>query len=118
MRLHGIECGLIDQGWHLDGGAALLWAIELYLTAVSADFVSATAIDAPGRFCSDPLRAPLNERRSIAVGEAMRAIQYNHCKTIKPKNTINAKVKTVRLQANLKLTHWYEKASLSISAAK
>jgi hypothetical protein len=51
-------------------------------------------------------------------GGAMRAIRHNHSKTIKPKKKMSAKVKTVRLQANLKLTHWYEKASLSISAAK
>ena len=48
----------------------------------------------------------------------MRAIRNDQSKIIKPKRKINAKVKTVRIPTNLKLSHWYEKASLSISAAK
>jgi hypothetical protein len=47
----------------------------------------------------------------------MRTIRDDDSKTVKPKKKINAKIKTVRLRANLKLTHWYEKAALSISAA-
>ena len=47
----------------------------------------------------------------------MRAIRDDDSKTVKPKKKINAKIKTVRLRANLKPTHWYEKAALSISAA-
>jgi hypothetical protein len=50
-------------------------------------------------------------------GGAMRTIRDDDSKTVKPKKKINAKIKTVRLRANLKLTHWYEKAALSISAA-
>ena len=48
----------------------------------------------------------------------MRAIRNNNSKIVEPKKKINAKVKTVRIQTNLKLSHWYEKASLSISAAQ
>ena len=48
----------------------------------------------------------------------MRTIRDDdYSKTIKPKKKIDAKIKTVRLRANLKLTHWYEKAVVSISAA-
>ena len=48
----------------------------------------------------------------------MRAVRNDHSKIIKPTKKIIPKVKTVRIQTNLKLSHWYEKASLSISAAK
>ena len=48
----------------------------------------------------------------------MRAVRNDHSKIIKPTQKINTKVKTVRNQTNLKLSRWYEKASLSISAAK
>lgn len=57
----------------------------------------------------------------LLLGEAMRAmraIRNDRSKIIKPKKKTNAKVKTDKLQANLKLTHWYEKAALAISAAK
>lgn len=47
----------------------------------------------------------------------MRTIRDDDCKAVKPKKKINAKIRTVRLRANLKPTHWYEKAALSISAA-
>jgi hypothetical protein len=47
----------------------------------------------------------------------MRTIRDDDSKTVTPKEKINAKVKTVRLKANLNQTHWYEKAALSISAA-
>jgi hypothetical protein len=46
----------------------------------------------------------------------MRTVRDDDSKTVEPKKKINAKIKTVRLRANLKLTHWYEKAALSISA--
>jgi hypothetical protein len=46
----------------------------------------------------------------------MRTIRDDDSKTVKPKKKINAKLKTVRLKANLNQTHWYEKAALSISA--
>jgi len=47
----------------------------------------------------------------------MRTIQSDDSKTVKHKKKIDAKIKTIRLCANLKLTPWYEKAALSISAA-
>ncbi len=47
----------------------------------------------------------------------MRTIRDDDSKTVKPKKKISAKFKTVRLRANLKRTHWYEKAAQSISAA-
>ena len=47
----------------------------------------------------------------------MRTIRNDDSKTVKHKKKIDAKIKTVRLRANLKPTHWYEKAALSISAA-
>jgi hypothetical protein len=46
-----------------------------------------------------------------------RAIRDDDSKTAKPKKKIDAKIKTIGLRANLKLTRWYEKAALSISAA-
>ena len=48
---------------------------------------------------------------------AMRDSRTDHSKIIKPKKKINAKVKIVRIPADLKLSHWYEKASLSISGS-
>jgi hypothetical protein len=53
----------------------------------------------------------------IAVGGRLPMRAIRDSKTVKPKKKINAKIKTVRLRANLKPTHWYEKAALSISAA-
>jgi len=47
----------------------------------------------------------------------MRTIRDDDSKTVKPEKKISAKLKTVRLKANLNQTHWYEKAALSISAA-
>ena len=49
--------------------------------------------------------------------ETMRTIRNDDSKTVKHKKKIDAKIKTIRLCANLKLTPWYEKAALSISAA-
>ena len=46
----------------------------------------------------------------------MLTIRDDDSKIVKPKKKIDAKIKTVKLRANLKLTHWYEKAALSISA--
>ena len=48
----------------------------------------------------------------------MQAVRNDHSKIIKTKKKTNTKVKTIRIQTNAKLSHWYEKASLSISAAK
>jgi len=47
----------------------------------------------------------------------MRTIRDDNSKTAKPKKKIDAKIKTIGVRANLKLTRWYEKAALSISAA-
>jgi hypothetical protein len=82
------------------------------------DFFSATQRLTP----RGKLDVILAERRqksadlSLSRG-AMRTIRDDDSKTVKPKKKIDAKIKTVRLRANLKLTHWYEKAALSISAA-
>lgn len=58
-------------------------------------------------------RAPIYRSRGT-----MRTIRDDDSKTVEPKKKIDAKIKTVRLRANLKLTHWHEKAALSISAAQ
>jgi hypothetical protein len=88
------------------------------LTLVFVDFFSVTQrLTARGKLDVIPARAPPEERRSIAVGGIMRTIRDDDSKTVEPKKKINAKIKTVRLRANLKPTHWYEKAALSISAA-
>ena len=47
----------------------------------------------------------------------MSTVRDDDSKTVEPKKKINAKIKTVRIRANLKPTDWYEKAALSISAA-
>jgi hypothetical protein len=52
----------------------------------------------------------------LSLSGGMRTIRDDDSKTVKPKKKINAKYKTSRLRANLKLTHWYEKAAPSISA--
>jgi len=65
-----------------------------------------------------PRGAAPGARRSIAGGGTMRTVRDDDSKTVEPKKKIDAKLKTVRLRANLKLTHWYGKAALSISAAQ
>jgi len=40
-----------------------------------------------------------------------RAIRDDDSKTAKPKKKIDAKIRTIGLRANLKLTGWYEKAA-------
>lgn len=74
------------------------------------------AVDVPGCFWSDPAERHQKSADQFLWG-AMRTVRDDDSKTVKPKKKLNAKLKTVRLKANLNQTHWYEKAALSISAA-
>jgi hypothetical protein len=69
----------------------------------------------------DAIPAKLRKKSAYLslLGGSMRdrAIRDDDSKTAKPKKKIDAKIKTIGLRANLKLTRWYEKAALSISAA-